>query len=64
MLDPKEMQKRVRENFKNIMDTHAKAGLPVSYSEGDKTLNYYKDGRVIDVTYKYNKKDKEDIRCL
>jgi hypothetical protein len=47
-MSTKEIQKRVRENFKNIMETHAAAGLPVVVSDGDdKIYHLYKDGRKI-----------------
>lgn len=56
MLSIEEMQKSVRANFKNIMDTHAAAGLPVVISENDKIFHLYKNGVKIEV-----KRTKETI---
>lgn len=45
MLNHKEMQKRVGENFKRVMADHAEKGLPIVSAEGDKIVHVYADGR-------------------
>ena len=55
MLSTKEQQKRVRDNFKKIMETHAKNGQPVVIGEGEKIFHLYEDGSKIDVTQKIKK---------
>lgn len=45
MLDSKEIQKRVRANFQNILDAHAAKNQPVVVKDGNNIINIYKDGR-------------------
>ncbi len=53
MLTTEEIQKRVRDNFKNILETHAAEGLPVVVSHDDKIFHLYKDGTRVEIKSRF-----------